>query len=46
MPDDREQPPSPVVVEHERKPVLYLPNGTVLIRVPGFIPPAPRVETK
>lgn len=29
-------PPATVVVEHEHKPVLYLPNGKVLVRKAGF----------
>ena len=29
-------PPSTVIVDHERKPVLYLPNGKVLIRRAGY----------
>jgi hypothetical protein len=29
-------PPSSVTVDHERKPVLYLPNGKVLVRKAGF----------
>ena len=29
-------PPSTMTVEHDRKPILYLPDGKVLVRVPGF----------
>ena len=29
-------PPSSVTADLERKPVLYLPNGKVLVRVIGF----------
>lgn len=29
-------PPSNVTVEHEHKPVLYLPDGRVLVRQAGF----------
>jgi hypothetical protein len=30
------QPPSNMTVMYEAKPVLYLPNGKVLVRRPGF----------
>lgn len=31
-------PPSTFTVDHERKPVLYLPDGRVLVRrPPGFV---------
>ena len=29
-------PPSTMTVDHERRPILYLPDGKVLVRVPGF----------
>ena len=29
-------PPSSMTVDHERKPVLYLPDGKVLVRKAGF----------
>lgn len=29
-------PPATVVVEHERKPVLYTPDGKALVRKVGF----------
>ena len=29
-------PPATVVIEYERKPVLYLPNGKVLVRRAGY----------
>lgn len=29
-------PPSTMTVEHEHKPVLYLPNGKVLVKRAGF----------
>jgi hypothetical protein len=32
--------PSNVTVDLERKPVLHLPDGRVLVRVPGFSPGA------
>ena len=36
--DDRPvvPPPASVQVDHERKPVLYLPDGKVLVRKVGF----------
>ena len=29
-------PPATVIVQHEHKPVLYLPNGKVLVKRAGF----------
>lgn len=29
-------PPASMTVEHERKPILYLPDGRVLVRRAGF----------
>lgn len=34
--DDVVPPPASMTVDYDPKPVLYLPNGTVLVRRPGF----------
>ena len=36
IPEDGVMPPQSMTVDHERKPVLYLPNGKVLVRQAGF----------
>lgn len=32
------QPPATMTVVHDHKPMLYLPNGKVLVRQAGFVP--------
>lgn len=36
VPEDGVMPPQSMTVDHERKPVLYLPDGRVLVRQAGF----------